>query len=628
MALLSAGQACASLVGTLLVAALAATATRLVTGLPAATVRLVAEDMLILGPLITFQAVGAVIAAASQAAGRYWVPAAAAVCQQGVTTLLVATGLPVTNRVLLPLAFTLGAFSYLLFLVGAWPWRRARIQPSLSVPAGLIASARLAVPLASGTVALQLGLVGLRVFAARLAPGTVTAFDLAYRVSIALVEVSASGVLAVALTQWSAAVVAGNTDSLRSRLRDTLTLVLFVIFPLVVTLHALRRPLVSLWLSSHASGAAIIGMTIAALGILLIGVPLDIAGRLYVRVLVARERTGVLGWLSVQRMVITLILAALLVTPLGLRGLALSDTLAIAVTLLGLHGQRRELGMGAGAGVEEQSSASCNCRDYCLDCRDACWLQLKASLSVAPMRARRRRGAERLPRCGPDHENARARDGGEVVQERADPSSSTPACLWQLSGVSGSPAKPWRRVDPRPGFGRSGTGIPNTPLFSRSIAQTSLGTRCSMKWASMSKCPAHSLISVRAWLRNRTSPGAWHQRLCSRQFAEIRGIPSCSIRLSPISPRRGRERRTYPAGRWRCGCRTPDRNDRACRGRRWPVLLEEVRRVLRPGGHVIMTTPHREDMGKNEVLCPNCRCVFHRMQHLRSFRSPRPQGHG
>ena len=49
------------------------------------------------------------------------------------------------------------------------------------------------------------------------------------------------------------------------------------------------------------------------------------------------------------------------------------------------------------------------------------------------------------------------------------------------------------------------------------------------------------------------------------------------------------------------------------------LLLEEVRRVLRPDGHVIMTTPHREDMGKSEVLCPNCGCIFHRMQHLRSF---------
>lgn len=48
-------------------------------------------------------------------------------------------------------------------------------------------------------------------------------------------------------------------------------------------------------------------------------------------------------------------------------------------------------------------------------------------------------------------------------------------------------------------------------------------------------------------------------------------------------------------------------------------LLGEVRRVLRPGGFVVMTTPHREELGKSEVLCPHCGCVFHRMQHLRSF---------
>ena len=48
-------------------------------------------------------------------------------------------------------------------------------------------------------------------------------------------------------------------------------------------------------------------------------------------------------------------------------------------------------------------------------------------------------------------------------------------------------------------------------------------------------------------------------------------------------------------------------------------LLREVRRVLRPGGYVAMTTPHREDLSRSEIVCPNCQCVFHRMQHLRSF---------
>ena len=163
---------------------------------------------------------------------------------------------------------------------------------ALSLHADLSASARLAIPIVCGTVGLQLALLGLRLFAAHLTPGAVTAFDLAYRVSSALVDVSASGALAVVLTQWSAAIAAGEAATLKSRLRDTLALVLFVILPVPIALHVLREPLVQLWLSSHAVDAAVKGMTIAALGVLLLGVPLDISGRLYVGgfLFVAQER--------------------------------------------------------------------------------------------------------------------------------------------------------------------------------------------------------------------------------------------------------------------------------------------------------------------------------------------------
>ena len=174
----------------------------------------------------------------------------------------------------------------------------------LGLHSDLSVAVRLAVPIVCGTVAIQLALLGLRLFAAHLTPGAVTAFDLAYRVSSALVDVSASGALAVVLTQWSAAVVSGQVSTLRSRLRGTLGLVLFVILPIPIILHALREPLVQLWLSSHGVDAAVKGMTAAALGVLLLGVPLDIASRLYVRALPAQERTTVLGWLSLQRMML------------------------------------------------------------------------------------------------------------------------------------------------------------------------------------------------------------------------------------------------------------------------------------------------------------------------------------
>jgi SAM-dependent methyltransferase len=45
----------------------------------------------------------------------------------------------------------------------------------------------------------------------------------------------------------------------------------------------------------------------------------------------------------------------------------------------------------------------------------------------------------------------------------------------------------------------------------------------------------------------------------------------------------------------------------------------EFRRVLQPGGHVIVTVPNEEDLQANAVACPDCGCVFHRMQHVQRF---------
>jgi SAM-dependent methyltransferase len=47
--------------------------------------------------------------------------------------------------------------------------------------------------------------------------------------------------------------------------------------------------------------------------------------------------------------------------------------------------------------------------------------------------------------------------------------------------------------------------------------------------------------------------------------------------------------------------------------------LTELHRALRPGGHAIVTVPNQEDLQAAMVACPECGCVFHRMQHVRSL---------
>ncbi len=48
-------------------------------------------------------------------------------------------------------------------------------------------------------------------------------------------------------------------------------------------------------------------------------------------------------------------------------------------------------------------------------------------------------------------------------------------------------------------------------------------------------------------------------------------------------------------------------------------VLAEVRRVLAPGGRVVVTCPNGENLADDSVRCPDCGGVFHRWQHVRSL---------
>lgn len=48
-------------------------------------------------------------------------------------------------------------------------------------------------------------------------------------------------------------------------------------------------------------------------------------------------------------------------------------------------------------------------------------------------------------------------------------------------------------------------------------------------------------------------------------------------------------------------------------------VMSDVRRVLLPGGVVIVTTPNDEDLDAETVYCPCCNHTFHRWQHVRSW---------
>ncbi|HOY10820.1 MAG TPA: class I SAM-dependent methyltransferase, partial [Candidatus Omnitrophota bacterium] len=48
-------------------------------------------------------------------------------------------------------------------------------------------------------------------------------------------------------------------------------------------------------------------------------------------------------------------------------------------------------------------------------------------------------------------------------------------------------------------------------------------------------------------------------------------------------------------------------------------MLTEAQRLLKRGGYLVLTTRNKENLEANEILCPDCGCLFHRWQHLRAW---------
>ncbi|MCP5023112.1 MAG: class I SAM-dependent methyltransferase [bacterium] len=49
------------------------------------------------------------------------------------------------------------------------------------------------------------------------------------------------------------------------------------------------------------------------------------------------------------------------------------------------------------------------------------------------------------------------------------------------------------------------------------------------------------------------------------------------------------------------------------------TILGELVRVLSTGGHLVLTTPFREDLESSLVTCPGCELSFHRWGHQQTF---------
>lgn len=47
--------------------------------------------------------------------------------------------------------------------------------------------------------------------------------------------------------------------------------------------------------------------------------------------------------------------------------------------------------------------------------------------------------------------------------------------------------------------------------------------------------------------------------------------------------------------------------------------FNNLRKLLKPGGLIVCSTPNEEDVARAMVCCPSCRHYFHKYQHMRTF---------
>lgn len=48
-------------------------------------------------------------------------------------------------------------------------------------------------------------------------------------------------------------------------------------------------------------------------------------------------------------------------------------------------------------------------------------------------------------------------------------------------------------------------------------------------------------------------------------------------------------------------------------------FIKELNRLIKKDGYIFITVPNNENLISKQIICPDCGCVFHRVQHQNSF---------
>ncbi|MGD0320262.1 MAG: murein biosynthesis integral membrane protein MurJ [Acidimicrobiales bacterium] len=198
-------------------------------------------------------------------------------------------------------------------------------------------------------VANQLALLVVLSMSENVGPGAVSAYTYAYtffQLPYGVVAVSIMAATAPELTtHWAM----GDTVAFRRRMAVGLRAMLAVIIPAAAGLLVLARPLVALLLGHGASTTVNTVPTASSLAMLALGLPGFCLFLYAVRVLQSVQDLRSAFWLYVLENGINVVLAVTLAGPLGVRGIALSVSVAYTIASLAALARVRSRVQGLGA---------------------------------------------------------------------------------------------------------------------------------------------------------------------------------------------------------------------------------------------------------------------------------------
>jgi putative peptidoglycan lipid II flippase len=237
----------------------------------------------------------------------------------------------------LAVGVAVGSVLHLLVQVPGLLWFKARYWPVLTLRDPSIREVgRLMAPRVLGLAAVQINFLVNTVLASDLVEGSLSALNFAWLMLLLPQGVFAQAVATAAFPTFSALAARGEIDEMRSTLSATLRALFSLSVPAAVGLLLLRMPLIQLLFQRGAFEASSTETVAWALQFYALGLPAHAGVEVVARAFYALHDTRTPVTVSVVAMSLNVVLSLILIKPLIHGGLALANTLATTLELLGM----------------------------------------------------------------------------------------------------------------------------------------------------------------------------------------------------------------------------------------------------------------------------------------------------